>query len=418
MGLEKVNKSLIVQKYGGSSVTDQASIEKVAEKVISFVRSGKKVVVVVSAMGKSTDELIKLAKEINPEPSEREMDMLVSTGEQVSSSLLAMAIHKRGFDALSFTGPQVGIITDTYHTQAKILKIEADRIKKQLEKGKIIIVAGFQGVSTALEITTLGRGGSDLSAVALAVSLNAQLCEIYTDVEGIYTTDPRKVKSARKLPFIAFDEMLELASSGAQVMHTRAIEVAKKFNLKLHVRSSFSKKEGTIIMEKPPLIEEVIVRGVTLAEDEAKITLCDVPDRPGIAAFVFDKLAQAGINIDMIVQNVSRRKMTDISFTVDADKLKKTISKTKEISENIGAGRVVSNKNIAKISVVGIGMRSHSGVAARCFSVLAKNKINIDMISTSEISISCLVKKESGKKALRILHKEFKLDEKKKRVKR
>jgi aspartate kinase len=418
MGLEKVNKSLIVQKYGGSSVTDQASIEKVAEKVISFVRSGKKVVVVVSAMGKSTDELIKLAKEINPEPSEREMDMLVSTGEQVSSSLLAMAIHKRGFDALSFTGPQVGIITDTYHTQAKILKIETDRIKKQLEKGKIIIVAGFQGVSTALEITTLGRGGSDLSAVALAVSLNAQLCEIYTDVEGIYTTDPRKVKSARKLPFIAFDEMLELASSGAQVMHTRAIEVAKKFNLKLHVRSSFSKKEGTIIMEKPPLIEEVIVRGVTLAEDEAKITLCDVPDRPGIAAFVFDKLAQAGINIDMIVQNVSRRKMTDISFTVDADKLKKTISKTKEISENIGAGRVVSNKNIAKISVVGIGMRSHSGVAARCFSVLAKNKINIDMISTSEISISCLVKKESGKKALRILHKEFKLDEKKKRVKR
>jgi aspartate kinase len=375
-------------------------------------------VVVVSAMGKSTDELIKLAKEINPEPSEREMDMLVSTGEQVSSSLLAMAIHKRGFDALSFTGPQVGIITDTYHTQAKILKIETDRIKKQLEKGKIIIVAGFQGVSTALEITTLGRGGSDLSAVALAVSLNAQLCEIYTDVEGIYTTDPRKVKSARKLPFIAFDEMLELASSGAQVMHTRAIEVAKKFNLKLHVRSSFSKKEGTIIMEKPPLIEEVIVRGVTLAEDEAKVTLCDVPDRPGIAAFVFDQLAQSGINIDMIVQNVSRRKMTDISFTVDENKLKKTISKTKEISEKIGAGRVISNKNIAKISVVGIGMRSHSGVAARCFSVLAKNKINIDMISTSEISISCLVKKESGKKALRILHKEFKLDKKKKRGKR
>ncbi|MCF7875002.1 MAG: aspartate kinase [Candidatus Omnitrophica bacterium] len=418
MGLKKVNKSLVVQKYGGSSVADQEAIEKVAEKVISSARSGQKVVVVVSAMGKSTDELIKLAKEINPEPSEREMDMLVSTGEQVSSSLLAMAIHKRGFDALSFTGPQVGIITDTYHTQAKILKIETDRIKKQLEKGKIIIVAGFQGVSTALEITTLGRGGSDLSAVALAVSLNAQLCEIYTDVEGIYTTDPRKVKSARKLPFIAFDEMLELASSGAQVMHTRAIEVAKKFNLKLHVRSSFSKKEGTIIMEKPPLIEEVIVRGVTLAEDEAKVTLCDVPDRPGIAAFVFDQLAQSGINIDMIVQNVSRRKMTDISFTVDENKLKKTISKTKEISENIGAGRVISNKNIAKISVVGIGMRSHSGVAARCFSVLAKNKINIDMISTSEISISCLVKKESGKKALRILHKEFKLDKKKKRGKR
>jgi aspartate kinase len=411
-------KNLVVQKYGGSSVADQASLEKVAEKVIAAAKAGKKVVVVVSAMGKNTDSLIELAKKINPDPSEREMDMLVSTGEQVSSSLLAMAIHKKGLEALSFTGPQVGIITDTYHTQAKILKIEAKRIKKQLEKGKIVIVAGFQGVSTALEITTLGRGGSDLSAVALAVSLGAKVCEIYTDVEGIYTTDPRKVKDAKKLPFIAFDEMLELASSGAQVMHTRAIEVAKKFNLGLHVRSSFSKKEGTIIMEKPPLIEEVIVRGVTLTEDEAKITICDVPDKPGIAAFVFDKLAQSGVNIDMIVQNVSRKKMTDISFTAGAKDIKKTIAKTKEVAKKIGAGNVISNKNIAKISVVGIGMRSHSGVAARCFSALAKNKINIDMISTSEISISCLVKKESGLKALKILHKEFGLGQKKKRGKK
>ncbi|MCF7874078.1 MAG: aspartate kinase [Candidatus Omnitrophica bacterium] len=415
---KKKNKNVVVQKYGGSSVADQASIEKVAERVIASAKSGKKVVVVISAMGKSTDSLIELAKKINPEPSEREMDMLVSTGEQVSSSLLAMAIHKRGFEALSFTGPQVGIITDTYHTQAKILKIEAKRIKKQLKKGKIVIVAGFQGVSTALEITTLGRGGSDLSAVALAVSLGAEVCEIYTDVEGIYTADPRKLEDARKLPFITFDEMLELASSGAQVMHTRAIEVAKKFNLRLHVRSSFSKKEGTIIMEKPPLIEEVIVRGVTLTKDEAKITVCDVPDKPGIAAFVFDKLAQSGVNIDMIVQNVSRKKMTDISFTVDSNGLKKTITKTKEVAKEIGAGNVISNKNIAKISVAGIGMRSHSGVAARCFSALAKNKINIDMISTSEISISCLVKKESGLKALKILHKEFELNKKKKRGKK
>jgi aspartate kinase len=411
-------KNLVVQKYGGSSVADQVSLEKVAEKVIAAAKDGKKVVVVVSAMGKSTDSLIELAKKINPDPSEREMDMLVSTGEQVSSSLLAMAIHKRGFEALSFTGPQVGIITDTYHTQAKILKIEAKRIKKQLKKGKIVIVAGFQGVSTALEITTLGRGGSDLSAVALAVSLGARVCEIYTDVEGIYTTDPRKVKGARKLSFITFDEMLELASSGAQVMHTRAIEVAKKFNLRLHVRSSFSKKEGTIIMEKPPLIEEIIVRGVTLTEDEAKITICDVPDRPGIAAFVFDKLAKSGVNIDMIVQNVSRKKMTDISFTTGTKDIKKTITKTKEVAKKISAGNVISNKNIAKISVVGIGMRSHSGVAARCFSALAKNKINIDMISTSEISISCLVKKESGLKALKILHKEFELGQKKKRGKK
>lgn len=413
MSKRKLKKDLIVQKFGGSSVADQKAIERVADRVIESTKAGKKVVVVVSAMGKSTDSLIELAKKINPDPSEREMDMLVSTGEQVSCALLAMAIHKRGCEALSFTGPQVGIITDTYHTQAKILKIEAKRIEKQIKAGKIVIVAGFQGVSTALEITTLGRGGSDLSAVALAVSLGAGVCEIYTDVDGIYTADPRKVKEAGKLNFITFDEMLELASAGAQVMHTRAIEVAKKFNLPLHVRSSFSKKEGTIIMEKAPLIEEIIVRGVALTEDEAKITICDVPDRPGIAAFVFDKIAQAGVNIDMIVQNVSRKKMTDISFTVETANLTKTISKTKEIAKKMGAGQVLTNKNISKISVAGIGMKSHSGVAARCFSALAKNKINIDMISTSEISISCLVKKESGLRALKILHKEFGLSQKK-----
>ncbi len=418
MSGKKLKKDLIVQKFGGSSVADQKAIERVADRVIESTKAGKKVVVVVSAMGKSTDSLIELAKKINPNPSEREMDMLVSTGEQVSCALLAMAIHKRGCEALSFTGPQVGIITDTYHTQAKILKIEAKRIEKQIKAGKIVIVAGFQGVSTALEITTLGRGGSDLSAVALAVSLGAGVCEIYTDVDGIYTADPRKVKEAGKLSFITFDEMLELASAGAQVMHTRAIEVAKKFNLPLHVRSSFSKKEGTIIMEKAPLIEEIIVRGVALTEDEAKITICDVPDRPGIAAFVFDKIAQAGVNIDMIVQNVSRKKMTDISFTVGTANLTKTVARTKEISKKMGAGQVLTNKNISKISVAGIGMKSHSGVAARCFSALAKNKINIDMISTSEISISCVVKQEAGKKALNILHNEFRLGKKKKRGKK
>jgi len=405
-----LKNKLVVQKYGGSSVANVERIEHVAKRIIASAKDGNKVVVVVSAMGDTTDELIDLSKKINPNPSEREMDMLISTGEQISCALLAMAIHKRGIGAISFTGPQVGIITDTYHTQAKILKIETDRIKKELVRGKIVIVAGFQGLSTALEITTLGRGGSDLSAVALAVSLGADLCEIYTDVEGIYTADPRIVAGAKKIKYITFDEILELAARGAQVMHTRAVEVAKKFNIPLHVRGSFSKKEGTIIMEKTPIIEEAVVRGATLTENEAKLTLCNVPDRPGIAARVFNNLARENINVDMIVQNVSHKKLTDISFTVPKKNLPKALKLSKIISKKIGAKNVISDENIAKVSVVGVGMKSHSGVAAKCFSILAKNKINIDMISTSEISISCVVKKEAGKKALKALHKGFKLD--------
>lgn len=407
----KVKNKLIVQKYGGSSVANPERIERVAERIISYAEGGNRVVVVISAMGDTTDDLIALARQINPEPSEREMDMLISTGEQISSALLAMAIHKRGKAAISFTGPQVGIITDTDHTQAKILKIETARLKRELTKGKIVIVAGFQGLSTALEITTLGRGGSDLSAVALAVALNAGICEIYTDVDGIYTADPRFVPEAHKLKYITFDEMLELAARGAQVMHSRAVEVAKKFNIPLHVRSSFSKKEGTIIMQKPPTIEEPVVRGVALAVNEAKITVCDVPDKPGIAARVFTQLALAKINVDMIVQNVSHKKTTDISFTVPQKDLARTLKISKKISQEIGAGGVLFDENIAKVSVVGVGMRSHSGVAARCFSVLARHKINIDMISTSEISIACVVKKDLGKKALKILHNAFNLGE-------
>ena len=337
------------------------------------------------------------------------MDMLVSTGEQISCSLLAMALHKKKVEAISLTGTQVGIITDTYHSQAKILKIEADRIKKELTKGKVVIVTGFQGVSTDFEITTLGRGGSDLSAVALAVAIKADMCEIYTDVEGIYTADPRIVLDAKKINYITFDEMLELASRGAKIMHTRAVEVAKKFNIPLHVRSSFSKKEGTLIMEKTPVIEEAVVRGVALTDNEVKITLCNVLDKPGIAAHVFNDLACENINVDMIVQNVSHKNATDISFTVPKKDLAKTIKISKKISKDIGSGEVSFDENIAKVSIVGVGMRSHSGVAAKCFSVLAKNKINIDMISTSEISISCVIKKDLGKKALRILHKIFEL---------
>ena len=406
---KKLKNKLIVQKYGGSSVADVAKIEKVARRVVSYTKGGNKVVVVMSAMGDTTDELVSLAKKINPDPSEREMDMLMSTGEQISCSLLAMAIHKRGAGAISFTGAQVGIITDTYHTQAKILKIETDRIKKELTGGNIIIVAGFQGLSTALEITTLGRGGSDLSAVALAVSLKADLCEIYTDVGGVYTADPRVVPEAKKLKNITFDEMLELASLGAQVMHTRAIEVAKKFNIPIHVRGSFTKEEGTIIMEKTSFIEKPVVRGMTLTGDEAKLTLCNVPDKPGIAAHLFNELACKNINVDMIVQNVSHKRTTDISFTVPKKNLAKALKISKGISKGIGAGEVISDETIAKVSIVGVGMKSHSGVAARCFSILAKNKINIDMISTSEISISCIVKKTAGKKALKVLHKGFKL---------
>jgi len=406
---EKLKNKLIVQKYGGSSIADAAKIEKVAMRVVSYAKGGNKVVVVISAMGDTTDELVSLAKEINPNPSEREMDMLMSTGEQISCSLLAMAIHKRGVGAISFTGPQVGIITDTYHTQAKILKIETDRIKKELTGGNIVIVAGFQGLSTALEITTLGRGGSDLSAVAIAVSLKADLCEIYTDVEGIYTADPRVVSGAKKLKNITFDEMLELASLGAQVMHTRAIEVAKKFNIPIHVRGSFTKEEGTIIMGKTSFIEKPVVRGMTLTSNEAKLTLCNVPDKPGIAAHLFNELARKNINVDMIVQNVSHKKTTDISFTVPKKNLTKALKISKDISRSIGAGEVISDETIAKVSIVGVGMKSHSGVAAKCFSVLARSKINIDMISTSEISISCVVKKAAGKKALKVLHKGFKL---------
>ena len=405
-----MKQKIIVQKYGGSSVANPERIKKVAEKIIACAKKGNSIVVVISAMGDSTDELVSLAKRINPQPSEREMDMLMSTGEQISSSLLAMAMHKRGVPAISFTGPQVGIITDTDHTQAKILKIETERIRKELKSGKIVIVAGFQGLSTALEITTLGRGGSDLSAVALAVVLGADVCEIYTDVDGIYTADPRIISNARKLKYITFDEMLELAARGAQVMHTRAVEVAKKFNVPLHVRSSFYKKEGTIIMQKPPVIEETVIRGVALAGSEAKITLCDLPDKPGIAARVFTELALANVNIDMIVQNVSHKRITDISFTVPKKDLAKTLKISKKIAQEVKAGEVIFDDNIAKISVVGVGMRSHSGVAAKCFSALAKNKINIDMISTSEISITCVVKKNVAKRALNILHKEFNLD--------
>jgi aspartate kinase len=400
-------RRLIVQKFGGSSVANVERIQNVAERVVSYKKKGYGIVVVVSALGDTTDELVELANKINPEPSEREMDMLLSTGEQISVALLAMAIHKLGYEAISFTGAQVGIITDASFTRARIIKINADKIKESLSQGKIVIVAGFQGVTLNQDITTLGRGGSDLTAVALAKELNAAECEIYTDVEGIFTTDPRIEAKAKKIEAITYDEMLEMASLGAQVMQARSIEVAKKFNVPIHVRSSFSRKTGTLIIKEVKRMEDVVVTGVTLNKNEAKITICDVPDRPGVAAKVFKELSSNGINVDMIVQNVSHTRKTDISFTVSKLESNKAMRITKRVANDISTGEVLLDEDIARVSVVGVGMKSHLGVAAKMFEVLAKNKINIEMISTSDISISCIIKKKFAETAVKSLHGKF-----------
>ena len=408
-------RNIIVQKYGGSSVANTERIQNIAGRIIKYKRRGYRMVVVVSALGDTTDDLIRLSRSITKAPSEREHDMLVSTGEQVSVALLAMAIHKLGEEAISFTGAQVGIRTDKAHTKARIIDVNVDKIEKALAAGKIVIVAGFQGVTTDQDITTLGRGGSDTSAVALAKALNAKECEIYTDVDGIYTADPRMVRDARKLDRISYEEMLELASLGVQVMHPRSIEIASKFKIPLHVRSSFNNKKGTVISGEVKMMEKVLVSGVTVNKNEAKVTICDCPDKPGIAARIFKKIAEKNINIDMIIQNISRTKArkTDVSFTVQKDELGKTIKTAKEISKSIGAKGVTFDSNIAKVSVIGIGMRAHAGVAARMFSALARKKINIEMISTSEIKISCVIAKKNAEKAVKALHKAFKLGRKK-----
>jgi len=400
-------KGLIVQKYGGSSVANVERIRNVAKRVTGYRKKGYDLVVVVSALGDTTDELIDLAHKINPEPSEREMDMLLSTGEQISVALLAMAIHKLGFEAISFTGAQVGIITDSSHTRARILKINTDKIKEELSNGRIVIVAGFQGVTLNQDITTLGRGGSDLTAVALAKELKADACEIYTDVTGIYTTDPRIEPKAKKIEAITYDEMLEMASLGAQVMQARSIEVAKKYDVPIYVRSSFSDEPGTLITKEVKRMEEVLVSGITLSKSEAKITICNVPDRPGVAAIIFKELASNGISVDMIVQNVSHLRQTDISFTVNKAVLKKAMKLTQKVASKIKAGEVLQNEAIARVSVVGVGMKSHPGVASTMFSALAENKINIEMISTSDISISCIIKKRFAERAVKALHEKF-----------
>jgi len=408
-----MKKHIIVQKYGGSSISNIDRIKEVAKRILRSKKKNNSLVIVVSALGDTTDKLEELAFNITRNPPEREMDMLMATGEQISCALLAMAIKTMGHDAISFTGTQVGIKTDRSHTKARIESISTRRIRKALAENKIVIVAGYQGVTEENEITTLGRGGSDLTAVALAQTLQAKVCEIYTDVGGIYTTDPRIVKSARKIKTITFEEMLEMASLGAQIMQARSIEVAKRFNIPIHVRSSFSKEEGTMIVRKTRNLEKVSVRGITSSRSEAKITICAVPDQPGIAAKIFTEVSKVGASVDIIVQNVSHTRHTDISFTVPNAHLTKALNAAKIVAKKIRAGEVQHNKNIARISIVGSGMRSHHGIAAAMFRTLAKSKVNIEMIATSEISISCIISNRQVTKAVSALHKQFGLGKRK-----
>lgn len=405
-----MDRQIIVQKFGGSSVADVERIKNVALRIVETKTKNNDIAVVVSALGDTTDELEELAYKISSNPPERELDMLLSTGEQISCALVAMAVRELGYDAISLTGRQVGIKTDKTHTKARIISIDGRRIREAFKKGKIVIVAGYQGVTSSDEITTLGRGGSDLTAVAIAKALNADVCEIFTDVTGIFTTDPRLVKEAKKIKTITFDEMLEMASLGAQVMQARSIEVARRFNIPIHVRSSFLKEEGTMIVKETEKMEEIAVRGVTCNKNEAKITICSVPDKPGVAAQIFTKISSVGVNVDTIVQNVSHTKLTDISFTVPKADLNKAIKAAQEVGRKVGLGGILHDDNVARVSIVGSGMRSHSGIAAQMFKSLADNQVNIEMISTSEISISCIIRKDDADKAVKALHKQFKLD--------
>ena len=403
---------LIVMKFGGTSVATPELIKRIARRVMSSTREGNGVVVVVSAMGDTTDDLENLAAKITDEPDEREMAVLMVTGERISASLLAMALISMGQPARSFTGWQAGFATDdSSPLRSKIARVEPDRVRQALDAGLVAVVTGYQGINAVGDETAMGRGGSDLSAVALACALHADACEIYTDVDGIYTADPRVVPNARKLNEISSDEMLELASSGARVMQARSVEYAKKHGTVIHVRSSFSEAQGTLIREADSMMESVLVRGIAHDMTEAKVTLRGVPDRPGIAATVFNRIAEEGINVDMIVQNVSRDGFTDLSFTVPRPDLRKTMNTCTLLQRDIRAGEIVADEDIAKISIVGVGMRSHTGVAGKMFKCLAENNINIEMISTSEIKISCIVREEQAEMAVRVLHDAFELDQ-------
>ncbi len=402
---------LIVQKYGGTSVGSIERIKAVAERVVSTIRQGNQVVVVVSAMSGETDKLIGLAKSVSSNPSDREMDVLLSSGERVTTALTAMAIASLGQRSIALTGRQAGIMTDNLHTKAKIEKISPEKIKKSLFEGYCVVLAGFQGITESGDVTTLGRGGSDLSAVAIAAAIKADVCEIYTDVDGVYTADPNIVPNARKLDRVTFEEMLEMASLGAKVLQTRSVEFAIKHNMPIIVRSSFNNNPGTLVTKEDKDMERVVVSGVAYDKNQAKLTVMKVPDKPGIAAKLFSAIAGANINVDVIVQNVSSDgSSADISFTVPKADCNKALQFAEQAAKDLGAKGVAIRDDLAKISIVGVGMRTHSGVAAEMFDALAKHGVNILAISTSEIKISCLIEAKYTELAVRVLHEHFKLD--------
>lgn len=408
-----MNKSLIVQKYGGTSVGTLERIQCVADRIAKTRKTGIDIVVVVSAMAGETDRLLKMAHSLSKNPVRREIDMLLSSGERISSALLTLALQSRGIPALSMTGRQIGLQTDSTHTRARIKSIDAHRARKMLKENHVIVVAGFQGINPEGDVTTLGRGGSDTSAVALAVALDARQCEIYTDVDGVYTADPRLVPQARRLDTVSYDEMLEMASLGAKVLQIRCVEFAHKYQMPLLVKSSFKEGgKGTLICEEDPKMEQPVVSGIMCDKNQAKITLKEVPDQPGIAANIFEPLASASISVDMIIQNVSEQGHTDLSFTLEREELNEAMVIMKKVAKKIHTTQVSSDTKIAKLSIVGAGMRSHSGVAAQIFKTLSTHRINILMISTSEIKVSCIIEQKNSKLAVTALHDVFKLENK------
>ena len=408
-----MNMPLVVQKYGGTSVGTLDRIQHVAQRISRIRKTGTQVVVVVSAMAGETDKLVKMARQICDNPVRREMDLLLSSGERISTALLTMALQARGIPAISMTGRQIGLQTDSVHTRARIKQIDAKRAQKALKENNVIVVAGFQGINEQGDVTTLGRGGSDTSAVALAVALGASQCEIYTDVDGVYTADPKLVPKAKKLDMVSYDEMLEMASLGAKVLQIRCVEFAHKFQMPLVVKSSYIEGgKGTLICEEDSKMEQPVVSGIMYDKNQAKITLKEVPDQPGIAANIFEPLADAGLSVDMIIQNISAEGHTDLSFTLGREELNEAMAIMEKVSKKIHAENVSADSKIAKISIVGAGMRSHSGVAARIFKFLSKAKINILMISTSEIKVSCIIEQKHTKVAVTTLHKAFDLDTK------
>ncbi len=402
--------ALVVQKFGGTSVANCNRIKRVADRVIRRKKQGDDVVVVLSAMAGQTNYLISLALEMQSQPDRRELDVLLATGEQVTISLFSMAVKARGFDAESFLGYQIPIETDTAHTRARIRNIPTDRLKRAIEQGKIPVVAGFQGVDNLGDITTLGRGGSDTTAVAVAVALDADVCEIYTDVDGVYTTDPNICPAARKIDRISYEEMLEMASLGAKVLEIRSVEFAMRYNMPLHVRSSFTENPGTMVVKEDESMEDVLVSAVTYSKDEARITVKKVPDKPGIAASLFNPISEANIVVDMIIQNTREGNLTDMTFTVPKGDYEQAMEIVKRTADEIGAESVAGDRGISKVSIVGVGMRNHAGVASKMFDILARHGVNILMISTSEIKVSCIIDEKFTELAVRALHEGFGLD--------